>query len=77
MSKKKKAKKEKSLGMEETFREETKIAPFLAYLEDERIVSQLQEAKDLYAQSRFGEPVGDKIQYALVEGGYLSSEDYD
>ena len=75
MAHKKKAKKPKELEKEENKQgkelDEGKIEVFLVSLEDERVIGHTQEAKDLYAQSRFGEPVGDKIQYALVEALYL------
>ncbi len=71
MSKKKKRRKDKEDLQEVKGHEESVIATFTVNFEDERIVSSSKEAHDLYAQSRFGESVGDKIQYALVEGLYL------
>ena len=71
MSKKKKRRKDKEDLQEVKEHEERVIATFVVNFEDERIVSSSKEAHDLYAQSRFGESVGDKIQYALVEGAYL------
>src|SRR3989338_783228 len=66
MSKKKK--KEEIIA---TSPEELKIPPFAISLEEERAVSASPEAHELYAQGRYGEPLGDKIQYALVEAYYL------
>jgi len=37
----------------------------------ENVLSEDKEAKSLWDRSRFGEPVGDKIQYSLVEALYL------
>ena len=49
-----------------------KVEAFEARYARERIIaSDNKLAKDLYEQSRFGEPQEDKIQYALVEALYL------
>ena len=43
-----------------------------AFLQDERVIAEDQDiSKEVYDQSRFGEPKDGKIQYALVEALYL------
>lgn len=42
-----------------------------ALLSKESVFSSDKEANSLYTKSRFGEPLGNKIQYSLVEALYL------
>lgn len=42
-----------------------------ALLSKESVFSSDKEANSLYTKSRFGEPIGNKIQYSLVEALYL------
>ena len=45
-----------------------------AYIVGEIISSNTSEAHALYKKSCFGEPVGDKIQYSLVETLFLTEK---
>jgi tRNA-intron endonuclease len=50
------------------------MAKIKANLIGEKILSNVKPAFDLFSSQRFGEQVGEKIQYSLVEAFYLIEE---
>jgi tRNA-intron endonuclease len=70
-SKKKKIKRKARKKVKPKKKAKTRTKIFNATLAGERAISNNKKALDLYGKSRFGEVIGGKVYYSLVEASYL------
>jgi len=71
MAKKKERAKRSRVARKVSRKKRKEAKAFRAVLAGERVFSSAKEAKDLYSRSNFGEIIGGKVYYSLVEALYL------